>query len=98
MIGALGQDAAFVLPIYKKMKNAGIPKNFALPASFAIGSTLAFDKETSFLLDTDKIKGLKQTINHNEDTPAEELFDKVNGSVMSTNSSPELKVPISIFD
>jgi len=76
MIGALGQDAAFVLPIYKKMKSAGIPKNFALPASFAIGSTLAFDKETSFLLDTDMIKGLKETINLNEDTPAEELFDK----------------------
>jgi hypothetical protein len=76
MIGAVGQDAAFVMPIYKKMKSAGIPKQYALPASFAIGSTLAFDKETSFLLDTDMIKGLKETINLNPDTPAEELFDK----------------------
>ena len=76
MIGALGQDAAFVLPIYKKMTSAGIPKQYAFPASFAIGSTLAFDKETSFMLDKDMIKGLKQTINLNEDTPAEELFDK----------------------
>ena len=76
IIGALGQDAAFVYPIYKKMKSAGIPKQFSLPASFAIGSTLAFDKETSFLLDTDMIKGLKETINVNPDTPAEEMFDK----------------------
>ena len=76
MIGAVGQDAAFVMPIYKKMKSAGIPKQYALPASFALGSTLAFDKETSFLLDTDMIKGLKETINLNPDTPAEELFDK----------------------
>ena len=38
MIGALGQDAAFVLPIYKKMTSAGIPKQYAFPASFAIGS------------------------------------------------------------
>ena len=76
MIGALGQDAAFVLPIYKKMTSAGIPKQYAFPASFAIGSTLAFDKETSFMLDTDMIKGLKDTINLNEDSPAEELFDK----------------------
>ena len=76
MIGALGQDAAFVLPIYKKMKSVGIPKQFSLPASFAIGSTLAFDKETSFMLDTEMIKGLKETINLNPDTPAEELFDK----------------------
>ena len=76
IIGAVGQDAAYVMPIYKKMKSAGIPKQFALPASFAIGSTLAFDKETSFMLDTDMIKGLKDTINLNEDTPAEELFDK----------------------
>ena len=28
------------------------------------------------MLDTDMIKGLKDTINLNEDTPAEELFDK----------------------
>ena len=76
IIGALGQDAAFVYPIYKKMKSAGIPKQFSLPASFAIGSTLAFDKETSFMLDTDMIKGLKETINLNPDTPAEEMFDK----------------------
>tara|TARA_E500000178_G_scaffold282138_1_gene282623 strand:+ start:4552 stop:5412 length:861 start_codon:yes stop_codon:yes gene_type:complete len=76
IIGALGQDAAFVYPIYKKMKSAGIPKQFSLPASFAIGSTLAFDKETSFMLDTDMIKGLKETINLNPDTPAEEIFDK----------------------
>ena len=76
IIAGIGQDAAFVYPIYKKMKSAGIPNNFALPASFAIGSTLAFDKETSFMLDTEMIKGLKETINLNPDTPAEELFDK----------------------
>ena len=58
------------------MKISRYSKKFALPASFAIGSTLAFDKETSFMLDTDMIKGLKDTINLNEDTPAEELFDK----------------------
>ena len=28
------------------------------------------------MLDTEMIKGLKETINLNEDTPAEELFDK----------------------
>ena len=74
----------FVLPIYKKMTSAGIPKNFALPASFAIGSTLAFDKETSFMLDTEMIKGLKDTINLNPDTPAEELFDKAVQGIVFT--------------
>ena len=76
LIGMVGQDAAYIMPIYKKLKSAGIPKQYAFPASFAIGSTLAFDKETSFLLDTDMIKGLKETINLNPDTPAEELFEK----------------------
>ena len=76
LIGMVGQDAAYIMPIYKKLKSAGIPKQFALPASFGLGSTLAFDKETSFMLDTDMIKGLKDTINLNPDTPAEELFDK----------------------
>ena len=76
LIGMVGQDAAYIMPIYKKLKSAGIPKQYALPASIGIGSTLAFDKETSFMLDTDMIKGLKDTINLNEDSPAEELFDK----------------------
>ena len=76
IIGAFGQDAAFVYPIYRKLKSAGIPKQFSLPAAFAIGSTLAFDKETSFSLNTDMTKGLKETINISPDTPAEEMFDK----------------------
>jgi hypothetical protein len=45
--------------------------------AFALGSTFAFDKETSFLLDTETINGLKSTINLNKDTPAEEMFDKM---------------------
>ena len=76
IIAALGQDAAYVYPIYKKVKSIGIPKQYALPFSFALGSTLAFDKKTSFMLDTDAIEGLKTVIGINEDTPAEELFDK----------------------
>ena len=40
------------------------------------GFVYSYDKETSFLLDTEMIKGLKETINLNPDTPAEELFDK----------------------
>ena len=77
MIGAIGQDAAYVAPIYKKFRSIGIPKSYALPTAFALGSTFAFDKKTSFLLDTETINGFKNTINLNPDTPAEELFDKM---------------------
>ena len=77
MIGVIGQDAAYVYPLHKKFKEVGIPKQFALPLAFALGSTFAFDKETSFLLDTETINGLKSTINLNKDTPAEEMFDKM---------------------
>ena len=77
MIGAIGQDAAYVAPIYKKFRSMGIPKSYALPTAFALGSTFAFDKKTSFMLDTETINGFKNTINLNPDTPAEELFDKM---------------------
>ena len=77
IIAAIGQDAAFVYPIYKKIKSIGIPKQYALPVSFALGSTLAFDKKASFLVDTDAINGLKTAVGIDDDTPADELFDKV---------------------
>ena len=76
IIAAVGQDAAFVYPIYKKVKSIGIPKQYALPVSFALGSTLAFDKKASFMVDTDAINGLKTAVGIDDDTPADELFDK----------------------
>jgi hypothetical protein len=76
IIAAIGQDAAYVYPIYKKIKSVGIPKQYALPFSFALGSTLAFDKKTSFMVDTDGINGLKTAVGIDDDTPADELFDK----------------------
>ena len=77
MIGVIGQDAAYVYPIHKKLKSLGIPKQYALPLAFAVGSTLAFENKTSFLLDTETINGLKSAINLKPDTPAEEMFDKL---------------------
>ena len=77
MIGAIGQDAAYVYPIYKKFQSIGVPKSYALPVSFALGSTLAFDKKTSMFLDTDTINGFKKAIDIDDNTPAEELFDKL---------------------
>ena len=76
IIAAIGQDAAYVYPIYKKVKSIGIPKQYALPVSFALGSTLAFDKKMTFFLDTEAIRGLKKVIGIPSDTPIEELFDK----------------------
>ena len=77
MIGLIAQDAPYVVPIYKKFKSIGMPKTYAFPAAFALGSTFAFDKETSMFLDTEAINGLKEAININDDTPAEEMFDKL---------------------
>jgi hypothetical protein len=76
-MGVIGQDAAYVYPLHKKFKEGGIPKQLALPLALALGSTFAFDKETSFRLDTETINGLKSTINLNKETPAEERFDKM---------------------
>ena len=76
MIGALGQDAMYTYPIYKKLEKAGLPKMWRMPLSFALGGALAFDKKESFFVDSNSMRNLKSFIGVAEDTPIEEMFDK----------------------
>ena len=77
MLAVAAQDAAYTIPIYKKLKSAGISNKWRMPVAFALGGALAFDKKHSVLADTAAIKGLKSFIGvaEDEDTPVDELFD-----------------------
>ena len=76
MIGALGQDAMYTYPIYKKLQKAGIPMMWRMPLAFALGGALAFDKKESLFVDSNSMRNLKSFIGVAEDTPIEEMFDK----------------------
>jgi hypothetical protein len=75
MVAIVGQDAAYIVPVYKKLKSFGLPKQYALPLAFGTGQSLAFNKDTSILVDTDAVKSLKRYANIEEGTSADDMVD-----------------------
>ena len=75
MLAIVAQDAAYIVPTYKKFKSLGLPKQYALPLAFGVGQALAFDKEMSMLVDTDAVKSLKRYANIEEGTGADDMVD-----------------------
>jgi len=55
LMAIVAQDAAFTYPIYKKLKNAGVPKGWSLPIAFGLGGALAFGASL-----INKIKGFEK--------------------------------------
>lgn len=80
LIAIAGQDGAYVYPAYKKFKSLGIPKQYALPLAFGTGQALAFDKEASFLIDTDSINSMKKYIGIEPNTAAD---DTINNALLA---------------
>lgn len=80
LIAIAGQDGAYVYPAYKKFKSLGVPKQYALPLAFGTGQALAFDKETSFLVDTDSINSMKKYIGIEPNTAAD---DTINNALLA---------------
>ena len=76
LMAIVAQDAAFTYPIYKKLDKAGVPKAWSLPIAFGLGGTLAFDKAETFFVDSAAMRGLKDLIGVEPDTPIEEMYDK----------------------
>jgi hypothetical protein len=75
MLAIVAQDAAYIVPTYKKFKSLGLPKQYALPLAFGVGQALAFDKEMSMLVDTDAVKSLKRYANIEEGTGTDDMVD-----------------------
>jgi hypothetical protein len=76
LMAVVAQDAAFTYPIYKKLDKAGVPKAWSLPIAFGLGGTLAFDKAQTFFVDSAAMRGLKDLIGVEPNTPIEEMYDK----------------------
>tara|TARA_R110002020_G_scaffold215917_1_gene423243 strand:+ start:3517 stop:6231 length:2715 start_codon:yes stop_codon:yes gene_type:complete len=76
LIAMAGQDAAYTIPIYNKLKRAKVPMGWRMPIAFALGGALAFDKEHSLLVDSNSMNNLKTLIGIEPDTPIGEMYDK----------------------
>ena len=76
LLAVAAQDASYTYPIYKKLKRAGVPMAWRMPIAFGLGGALAFDKKTSFMVDSNSMRNLKSYIGIAEDTPIEEMYDK----------------------
>ena len=76
LLAVAAQDGAYTYPLYKKFKSAGIPRSYAMPFAFGLGGALAFDKKTSFFVDSSSMRNLKNLVGVAPDTPIEEMYDK----------------------
>jgi len=84
LLSVAAQDAAYVFPLYKKFTSMGLPRSYALPLSFGIGTTLAFDKKDYLFVDSAAIKGLKEYMNIEPNTPSSDMYDYGVGLIGNT--------------
>ena len=77
LISMLPQGTMYTVPIYNKLKSAGIPNSYAFPISAAIGETLAFDKTETFFVDSNFMRTVKESMDIPPDSSYEEVFDRV---------------------
>ena len=77
LISMLPQGTMYTVPIYNKLKAAGIPNSYAFPISAAIGSTLGFDKTETFFVDSKLMQATKEAMGIPPDSSYEEVYDRI---------------------
>ena len=84
LIGLMGQDALYSVPIFNKLRDFGMPKYPAFIISGAIGGAIGieqefFGHETTFLMQwySKEIQGLKNIVGILPNTPYDEIVDEV---------------------
>jgi len=84
MIGIMGQDALYSIPIYNKLRDLGMPKYPAFFISGGIGGAVGIEKEifgteSTFLMHfySKEIQGLKNVVGILPNTPYDEIADEV---------------------
>ena len=84
MIGIMGQDAIFSIPIYNKLRDLGMPKYPAFFISGGIGGAVGIEKEifgteSTFLMHfySKEITNLKNVVGILPNTPYDEIADEV---------------------
>ena len=84
LLGIMGQDAIYSVPIFNKLRDLGVPKYAAFFWSGAIGGAIGLEKEifgqeSTFLLHfySKEIQGLKNLVGILPNTPNDEIADEV---------------------
>ena len=84
LLGIMGQDAIYSVPIFNKLRSLGMPKYPAFFISGGIGGAIGIEKEifgqeSTFLLHfySKEIQGLKNLVGILPNTPNDEIADEV---------------------
>ena len=80
LVGMVAQDLPYSVPLYKTFTAMGMPKGRAIILSGAIGGALSFQKEDSFLMDSDLANAVKTYMNAEPGSPEEAIIDKLGQS------------------
>jgi|TARA_R110000787_G_scaffold82373_2_gene177998 hypothetical protein len=75
MVSWITQDAPYVVPIRKKLKNMGLPDYIAIPIAFGIGTGIAFDDDASLFLNSEQVQGFKEMAGALPDSSEEKIFN-----------------------
>ena len=74
-VAMIAQDTPYAVPIYKKLKNTGVPNWMALPVAYGMGAGIAFDDDATIFLNSEQVQGFKKMAVDLENSPEEKIFN-----------------------
>ena len=74
-VAMIAQDTPYAVPIYKKLKNTGVPNWMALPVAYGMGAGIAFDDDAEIFLNSEQVQGFKKMVVDLENSPEEKIFN-----------------------
>jgi len=85
-ISILTQDTPYSMPIYKKLKNLGMPNYMAFPVAYGMGSGIAFSDDAQIYLNSEQVQNFKEMVGALPNSSEEKIFNTtwrtVEGTVM----------------
>jgi hypothetical protein len=74
-VGMIAQDTPYAVPIYKKLKNVGLPNWMALPVAYGMGAGIAFDDDATLFLNSEQVQEFKKMVVDLENSSEEKIFN-----------------------
>jgi DNA-binding transcriptional regulator YiaG len=94
-VAMIAQDTPYAIPIYKKLKNIGVPNWMALPVSYGMGAGIAFDDDATLFLNSEQVQEFKKMVvdleNSSEDKIFNTTFRMAEGTGLGVLTAPIVK-------
>ena len=74
-VAMIAQDTPYAIPIYKKLKNIGVPNWMALPVSYGMGAGIAFDDDATLFLNSEQVQEFKKMVVDLENSSEDKIFN-----------------------